>query len=103
MAANNPMAGPDFVEALRNVLEERAPSFTRPPSTGGTQVSLRFREDRLALLDRLSEYSGWNRNQIVDALTDKGLFVLFVRLSDDVADEIMGSHAKTLLKLRRQR
>ncbi len=93
--------GPDFVEMLRNALEERATTITRPPATGGTQVSLRFREDRLALLDQLAQRSGWNRNQIVDALTDKGLFVLFERLSNAVADDVMESHVKALLKLRR--
>src|SRR5437773_12065190 len=83
VARNNPLeGGPDFVQALCNALEQRLNAFARPRSTGGTQVSMRFREDRLAILDALTERSGWNRNQVVDALSDAGLLLLFGRLSD---------------------
>lgn len=101
MAKNNPMAGgPDFIELLKNALEGRVAGFARPPATGGTQVSLRFREDRLLLLDTLAERGGWNRTQVIDALIDKGLYVLFDLLTAGAAEEIMDSHTKVLMKLR---
>jgi hypothetical protein len=102
MASANPLAGgPDFVEILRNALEPvRHSTYIRPPFTGGNQVSVRLAQDRVALLDRLSERSGWNRNQIIDALIDKGLFVLFGALSDSTADEIMNEHAGKLMASR---
>ena len=90
--------GPDYIKILCGALEQRASTYSRPPATGGTQFSLRLREDRLALLERLVERSGWNRNQIVDALIDKGLFMLFDELSNASADEIMEDHAEKLLK-----
>jgi hypothetical protein len=99
VARNNPMAGgPDFIELLKNALEGRVAGFARPPATGGTQVSFRFREDRLTLLDTLVERSGWNRTQVIDALIDKGLFVLFERLTTSASDEVMESHVKAVMK-----
>ena len=93
--------GPDFVEILRNALDPaKNASYIRPPFTGGTQVSLRIAQDRLALLERLSERSGWNRNQVIDALVDKGLYVLFDRLSDATADEILDEHVAKLMASR---
>ena len=104
MAKNNPLAGgPDFVEILCAALEQQTSTYSRPPSTGGTQISFRLREDRLALLDRLAERSGWNRNQVVDALVDKGLFALFSRLSNLTADEIMEDHVTQFMNTRAQR
>ena len=99
MAKNNPMAGgPDFIELLKNALEGRVAGFVRPPATGGTQVSVRFREDRLMLLDTLAERSGWNRTQIIDVLIDKGIYVLFERLTTGAAGEVMESHEKAVMK-----
>lgn len=95
------MAGPDFVELLKNALEGRVAGFARPPATGGTQVSLRFREDRLMLFDILAERSGWNRTQVIDALIDKGLFMLFERLTTSASDEIIESQIKAVMKSRR--
>ena len=101
MAKNNPTAGgPDFVELLKKTLEGKVAGFCRPPATGGTQISLRIREDRLMLLDKLSERSGWNRTQVIDALIDMGLFVLFDRLSSSVAEEIIESSVEAIIKSR---
>lgn len=99
MAKNNPMSGgPDFVELLKNALEGKVDGFVRPPATGGLQISLRFREDRLILLNQLSERSGWNRTQVVDALIDKGLFALFERLPSGLADEIIQNTVEAIFK-----
>jgi hypothetical protein len=101
MARNNPFeGGPDFVQSLCNALERKESTFTRPPSSGGTQVSIRFREDRLAILNSISERSGWNRNQVVDALTDVGLLLLFTKLSDTTEKKIREDLAADILKSR---
>lgn len=90
MASRNPISGgPDFIAALRNALEQTPGAYARPPPTGGTQISSRFGEDRLALLDALSTSSGWNRNQIINAFVDKGLFELFRQISDSAMEKIM--------------
>jgi len=99
MAKNNPMVGgPDFVQALCNALERPNEFAPSPPSTGGTQLSLRFREDFLTLLEILSKQSKWNRNQIIDALIQKGLFVLFDRLSDPTAHKILRERVSRALR-----
>jgi hypothetical protein len=102
MASSNPFSGgPDFVEILRNALEPvNISTYIRPPFTGGSQVSMRLPPDRVALLDRLCERSGWNRNQVIDALIDKGLIELFGALSETTADEIMSEHAAKLMASR---
>lgn len=90
MASRNPVSsGPDFVLALRNALEKAEGAYSKPPLTGGTQISCRFADDRLAMLDAISEQSGWNRNQLISALLDRGLFELFRHLEDDVMERIM--------------
>lgn len=106
MAIDNPMVGgPDFVRSLCAAIEQQPNAFLpRAPATGGTQISLRLREDRLNLIDTLSERSGWNRNQIIDALIDGSLFQLFAQLSDATAAKIRSKHvAKVLEPRRRQR
>jgi hypothetical protein len=90
MASQNPLAGgPDFVIALRNALKKTPGAYSTPPPTGGTQISSRFADDRLAILDGLCEYSGWNRNQIINAFVDRGLFEVFQYVSDEVVEKIM--------------
>ncbi len=62
---------------------------------------MRFREDRLAMFDALSEQSGWNRNQVVDALADAGLLLLFSKLSNSTANMIKDELVAKILKSRR--
>jgi len=103
MVTINRMAGgPNYVEALRNALEEQTMNYGRPPSSGGTQISLRFRDDRLMLLEQLSEHSGWNRNQVVDTLLETGLFVLFSRLSNKTQNKIIDSSVEKLFSSRQR-
>jgi hypothetical protein len=91
---NNPIAGgPNFIEVLRNALEKVPNAYTKPPPTGGTQISVRFGDDRLAILDGIEKHSGWNRSQIINALVDRGLYELFSRVSDQVVEVIMASAA----------
>src|SRR5882757_4072384 len=92
MASQNPIAGgPDFLISLRNALE-RADGYKRPPPTGGTQISIRFSDDRLAILDAVCKHSDWNRNQVINAFVDRGLFELFHYAGDEAVDSIM-THA----------
>jgi hypothetical protein len=91
---NNPIAGgPNFVEVLKNVLEKVPNAYAKPPATGGTQISVRFGDDRLAILDGIEKHSGWNRSQIINALVDRGLYELFSRVSNQVVEAIMASAA----------
>lgn len=86
----NPIeGGPLYVEVLARALDRRATASTRPPATGGIQVSLRFSPERLALFDKISGRTGWNRNQVVDALVDGGLNQLFQNLSEGTAKALM--------------
>lgn len=100
MATDNPMAsGPNFVEFLCWALERWPNSFApKSPSTGGAQISLRLRNDRLVLIDVLSAKSGWNRNQVIDALIDGSLFQLFEKLSDTTSEAIRNDHATKVLR-----
>jgi hypothetical protein len=96
MALNNPWAGgPDYVVALGNAIDKVPNAYARPPASGGTQISLRIAEDRLAVLDELCVKSKWNRNQVVNALIDKGLFLVFHQLSSAKVDEIMTNVGNT--------
>jgi hypothetical protein len=90
MSTTHPLAGaPDFVIALRNALEQQTDAYRKPPNTGGKQISSRVADDRLALIDAIAEISGWNRNAVLNALADRGLFELFGLLSDDVVRSIV--------------
>jgi hypothetical protein len=98
MASQNPIAGgPDFVVVLRNALEKTQGGYVTPPPTGGTQISSRFADDRLAILDAVCEHSGWNRNQVINAFVDRGLFELFSYVGDDVVEKIMTHAAERVI------
>lgn len=110
MAHTNPLAGgPDYVRSLCNAIHAAEGTYKQPPATGGGATSLRFPRDRAALLDALASASGWNRNQVVNALVDKGLFVLFselgekraVELVEKVSNSIPERHMMTLHSMRR--
>jgi hypothetical protein len=90
MSHANPIAGgPDFILPLRNALEKTPNAYSKPPVTGGTQISSRFAEDRLALLDAICEMSDWNRNQVINALVDRGLYELFQQLTNETTNTLM--------------
>lgn len=98
MASQNPIAGsPDFVVVLRNALEKTPGGYCTPPPTGGTQISSRFADDRLAILDAVCEHSGWNRNQVINAFVDRGLFELFSYIGDEVVEKIMAHAAERVI------
>lgn len=98
MASQNPIAGgPDFVVVLRNALEKTPGTYSSPPPTGGTQISVRFADDRLGILDAVCEQSGWNRNQLINAFVDRGLFELFHYLSNEAVEGIIERAAERVI------
>ena len=103
MALNNPMVGgPDFIQILVNAVERIPQSYTRPPPTGGKGISFRMREGPAAILDELTRRSGWNRNQVLDALIERGLRDVFNTLSDQAAKDVMDVAAEALMRSRAQ-
>jgi hypothetical protein len=96
MAKHNPfLGGPDYVQIMKLLLEQKRTVglSARPPSTGGTQFSIRLRPGRLAVVSQLGGQLDWNRNQVIDALLEVGLIALFANLSDKVAEGIMTAAA----------
>lgn len=101
MAKHNPMAGgPAYVEILKRAIQKEDSGFVKPPSTGGTQISLRFSEHRLFLFEELSRRSGWTRTQVIEALIDHGLLALFTLLDENVSDEIIKCVATSVMENR---
>src|SRR5690348_8352190 len=100
MAKNNPFdGGPDYVTALCSQLNDGPNAFqVSPPSAGGIHLSIRLLDDRLELLDILCEKSGWNRNQIMIALLDKGVWFLFSGLLDEPANKIIKERVSRALR-----
>jgi len=90
MARNNPFAGgPDYVRVLANALGAKAQLWTEPPSTGGTQFSIRLRPGRLAIINQIADYTKWNRNQVIDALLQAALAQLFEALPPKTAEGLI--------------
>ena len=100
MAKHNPFAGgPDYVFILKGALEQqRKALYARPPSTGGTQFSIRLRPGRLAVINQVARQTGWNRNQVIDAFLEVGLAALFGALGDKVADAVMTAASSQALQ-----
>jgi hypothetical protein len=96
MALDNPFAGgPDYLASLANALDKVPNAYSQPPASGGSQLSLRANDDRIAVLDEVCSQSGWNRSQVISAMIDKGLFLLFHQLTAGTADKIMTTVAHT--------
>jgi len=94
MAKRNPFSGgPDYVRALSSSLEAKAQLWTRPPSTGGTQFSIRLRPGRLAIINQIADHTSWNRNQVVDALLEVALVQLFDALSTKASEALITAAA----------
>ncbi len=90
MAKNNPFAGgPDYVQVLSNALGAKAQLWNEPPSTGGTQFSIRLRPGRLAIINQIADHTKWNRNQVIDALLQAALAQLFEAMSSKAAEGLL--------------
>lgn len=89
---DNPFAGPAHHVALSNAIErDRRPpgTYTRPPPTGGEQISVRLSERLTKHLEVLSGASSWTRVQVLTALLERGMFDLYDLLSDDTGARLM--------------
>jgi hypothetical protein len=73
----NPMAGPAYIEALRNALEQRSTAICAPPRTGGKQVSIRLDDFLLDHIEALAELSNWNRSEVLYTVAHQGLLALY--------------------------
>src|SRR5579863_10251911 len=91
MARSNPMSGPAYVIALRNTLEasKRPTEYKTPPRTGGTQISTRLDEFLLNHVDAIVEECGWNREEVLYALVQRGLFDLYEFVSPEIVEKIV--------------
>jgi hypothetical protein len=101
MATNNPMVGgPDYARWLAETVSPRKrPGLaTAPPASGGAQISIRLRPDRLRLLDTLSVRSGWSRNQVIEGLLDCGLATFFHHVDDAISEDLMEAALPEALK-----
>ena len=100
MATNNPfLGGPDYPRWLAAGIDKKQALFCpAPPASGGQQISIRLRPERLILLDVLSARSEWSRNQVIDGLLEAALAQLFHYLSDAAAEEVIDDTSKKVLE-----
>ena len=86
----NPMSGPAYVIALKNVLEKRITEYTTPPKTGGTQISIRLDSFLFNHIEAIvEECPDWNRAEVLYALIQRGLFDLYHFVSPEIVDRIV--------------
>lgn len=83
------MAGPAYVIALRNALENRKTEYTTPPRTGGTQISTRLDDFVFNHVEAIVEECGWNRAEVLYALIQRGLFDLYEFVSPEIVNKIV--------------
>lgn len=103
MATNNPfLGGPNYPQWLAaGINKEQILFCPAPPASGGQQISIRLRPERLVLLDILSARSKWSRNQVIDGLLDAAFAQLFHHLSDAAAEDVMDDTSRTVLMQRK--
>src|SRR5580658_6755540 len=73
----NPMAGPSYITALQNAVEQNRTAYCTPPRTGGKQMSVRLDEFLLNHVEAIAELSGWNRSEVLYAIAHQGLYDLY--------------------------
>lgn len=73
----NPMAGPSYITALRNAVEQNRAAYCTPPRTGGKQMSVRLDNFLLNHVEAIAELAGWNRSEVLYAIAHHGLFSLY--------------------------
>ena len=100
MALTNPLlGGPDFVKALVNAIDATPNAYVHPPQASGAATSVRLPRERVAYLDAVADATKgqWTRNDVINALLDKGLFILFDELKEIDAQKIIEQVALHLL------
>lgn len=73
----NPMAGPSYITALRNAVEQNRAAYCTPPRTGGKQMSVRLDDFLLNHVEAVAELASWNRSEVLYAIAHYGLFALY--------------------------
>jgi len=71
------MAGPSYITALRNAVQQNRAAYCSPPRTGGKQVSVRLDDFLLNHVEAISELAEWNRSEVLYAIAHYGLFLLY--------------------------
>jgi hypothetical protein len=94
------VGGPDYARWLAlTITPQKPPGLApAPPSSGGEQISIRVRPDRLRLLDTLSSRSGWSRNQVIEGLLDCGLATFFHHVDDATSEELIEAAVPDVLR-----
>ena len=94
------VGGPNYAQWLALTISPQKPAglAPAPPASGGEQISIRLRPDRLRLLDALSEGSGWSRNQVIEGLLDAGLYQFFGHVDDTAAENLIERALRTARK-----
>jgi hypothetical protein len=96
---NNPMAGPAYILALRNALEDRTTEYTTPPRTGGTQISTRLDDFIFNHIEEIVEQCKWNRAEVLYALIQRGLFDLYEFISPEIHNILINKITKKMAPL----
>lgn len=86
----NPMAGPSYITALRNAVEQNRAAYCTPPRTGGKQISVRLDDFLLNHVEALAELASWNRSEVLYAMAHHGIFALYEN-APDVAEKVVTS------------
>lgn len=86
----NPMAGPSYITALRNAVEQNRAAYCTPPRTGGKQMSVRLDDFLLNHVEAISELTEWNRSEVLYAIAHYGLFTLYSQ-APQIAEKAVAS------------
>lgn len=86
----NPMAGPSYITALRNAVEQNRAAYSTPPRTGGKQMSVRLDDHLMSHIEANAELADWNRSEVLYAFAYYGLWA-FYESAPEIADKAVAS------------
>ena len=86
----NPMAGPAYIMALCNAVEQNRAAYCTPPRTGGKQMSVRLDDFLLNHVEALAELASWNRSEVLYAIAHHGIFALY-EAAPEIAEKAVAS------------
>lgn len=92
---SNPMAGPSYITALRNAVEQNRAAYCTPPRTGGKQMSVRLDDFLLNHVEAISELASWNRSEVLYAIAHYGLFELYEN-APQIAEQVVANITERL-------
>lgn len=88
--STNPMAGPSYITALRNAVEQNRAAYCTPPRTGGKQMSVRLDDFLLNHVETLAELASWNRSEVLYAIAHYGIFALYEN-APEIAERVVAN------------